>query len=305
MRGVDLSGPGGGYNDGRGGGYGDGGYGGGYNDGRGGGYNDGRGGGYNDGGRGGSYDGRGGGGYNDGRGGGGYGGPYPGDMDRGMRGQGQYPSFERGMDAVKETGMYGMNMMNKYVQEGPGAVSVLCWFGGLVTAVWSFISIFIGFGNGNGPDSFVFYVYISFFGCVSVLLESDVQRMYRMPVVGKLGAWVESCQMELFYYAKFLTKLYGRGAFYVLVGILCCSECFPCLEWVVGIWNIAMGGLCIAMANGYQGYRGDGPPGYGQRGGMGPGAPPYGPGGGGPGGYGPGPGGPGGPSGPAMYPNPY
>mmetsp|Transcript_9556 Transcript_9556/g.13370 ORF Transcript_9556/g.13370 Transcript_9556/m.13370 type:complete len:216 (+) Transcript_9556:74-721(+) len=127
-----------------------------------------------------------------------------------------------------------------YVQEGPAGVSVLCFLGGLSTMVVGFIGL-INFGDIiSEPFHYLLHAYLVVFGYVAVVLEADVERLHDLKVIGRLAPFVQHFQMEVFEHAKFLTLLRGRGFFYLFVGTLCATQCFFCLFFLCGLWNMGV-----------------------------------------------------------------
>jgi len=61
---------------------------------------------------------------------------------------------------------------------------------------------------------------------------------------------VERYQMEVFNRANILTELRGRGLFYIFIGTLAMTQCFFCLLFICGLWNLVMGVLCTLMSFG-------------------------------------------------------
>ncbi|CAE7819904.1 unnamed protein product [Symbiodinium sp. CCMP2592] len=69
--------------------------------------------------------------------------------------------------------------------------------------------------------------------------------MRKLKFIGRFSPWVEGCPMEVFNRANFLTELRGRGFFYLFIGTLAVTQCFVCLTFVAGLWNMLMGILCL------------------------------------------------------------
>merc|ERR1711879_236694 len=71
-----------------------------------------------------------------------------------------------------------------------------------------------------------------------------------MKVLGRLAPFCEQYQIEVFKRAQVLTELRGRGLFYLFVGSLAITQCFFCLLFLVGVWNVLMGVLCLLLSVG-------------------------------------------------------
>merc|ERR1712217_614016 len=92
--------------------------------------------------------------------------------------------------------------------------------------------------------------YSTFFGLITFLLEGDMESFKNLPVLGRLGPLAEPYQQIVFKRAQFLTELRGRGLFYLFVGSIAITQCLFCLLFVVGLWNVLMGALCLLMSFG-------------------------------------------------------
>eukprot|EP00439_Symbiodinium_sp_Y106_P015658 s7012_g2.t1 len=135
--------------------------------------------------------------------------------------------------------------LGKYIEEGPAGISVLCFLGGLATTLIGILGL-LNFGYGlTSPFAYVLNAYLVAFGIVTFLLEADVESMRKLKFIGRFSPWVEGCPMEVFNRANFLTELRGRGFFYLFIGTLAVTQCFVCLTFVAGLWNMLMGILCL------------------------------------------------------------
>jgi len=101
------------------------------------------------------------------------------------------------------------------------------------------------------PFLLAMYVYMIMFGCIAFLLEMDTDKM-QMPVIKNISPHVENYHVKVFEYAKFLTALRGRGAFYIFVGTLAITRCTFCLLFIVGCVNGFVGVMCLLMSYGVQ-----------------------------------------------------
>eukprot|EP00930_Biecheleria_cincta_P057033 TRINITY_DN43038_c0_g1_i1.p1 TRINITY_DN43038_c0_g1~~TRINITY_DN43038_c0_g1_i1.p1 ORF type:complete len:281 (+),score=62.33 TRINITY_DN43038_c0_g1_i1:67-843(+) len=174
-------------------------------------------------------------------------------QDPGVQAQLKAAAYERaqqGMEAAKQGAAVAVQELQKYVQEGPAGISVLCFLGGLVTCVVGILGLLSITDSLISPFHYVLNAYLAMFGLVTFLLEADVESMASLKVIGRLSPWVERYQMEVFQRANFLTELRGRGFFYAFVGTLAVTQCFLCLHFLVGLWNLLMGILCLMMSFG-------------------------------------------------------
>jgi len=156
----------------------------------------------------------------------------------------------QGFAVAKEGAATAYSELHSYIQEGPAGVSVLCFLGGLATTIVGFLGLLSVFSVVLSPFQYVLNVYLTGFGVISVLLEADVERIKDRRIIGRLAPWCQYYQQQVFEKAKFLTELRGRGLFYVFVGTLAVTQCFLCLLFVVGMWNLTMGVFCLAMSLG-------------------------------------------------------
>jgi len=197
---------------------------------------------------------------------------------RGHVEQAAYSSAQQGFQVAKEgvTQVVSevQNNFHRYVQEGPAGISVLCFIGGLVTAVVGFFGLFNLGGIFTQPFQYVLNIYLTVFGVVTFLLESDLESFQRVKILGRLAPLVERYQMEVEKRANFLTELRGRGFFYIFIGTLAATQCLVCPTFLVGLWNLLMGILCSLMSFGINPALPTGPGaplndhGYPQHGGM-------------------------------------
>eukprot|EP00933_Yihiella_yeosuensis_P004721 TRINITY_DN109123_c0_g1_i1.p1 TRINITY_DN109123_c0_g1~~TRINITY_DN109123_c0_g1_i1.p1 ORF type:complete len:256 (+),score=51.76 TRINITY_DN109123_c0_g1_i1:83-850(+) len=161
-----------------------------------------------------------------------------------------YQQAQVGMQAAKEGAAQAVQELKKYVQEGPAGISVLCFLGGGATFIIGFLGL-LSIGDIFGePFQYVLNAYLCMFGIVTFLLEADVESVKNLRVLGRLYPWVERYQIEVFNRANFLTELRGRGFFYTFIGTLAITQCFLCLHFLAGLWNLLMGVLCLMMSFG-------------------------------------------------------
>eukprot|EP00746_Dinoflagellata_sp_MGD_P010571 gnl/MRDRNA2_/MRDRNA2_121863_c0_seq1.p1 gnl/MRDRNA2_/MRDRNA2_121863_c0~~gnl/MRDRNA2_/MRDRNA2_121863_c0_seq1.p1 ORF type:complete len:267 (+),score=32.71 gnl/MRDRNA2_/MRDRNA2_121863_c0_seq1:106-906(+) len=158
--------------------------------------------------------------------------------------------MSRGYAVAKEGAAQAYTELHKYIQEGPAGVSILCFLGGLATTIVGILGLLSIFSIILSPFHYILNAYLTLFGVVAVLLEADVDRLHKMTVANKLAPIVQEYQFKVFEHAKFLTELRGRGFFYLFVGTLAISQCFFCLLFLCGAWNVLMGVLCLLMSYG-------------------------------------------------------
>eukprot|EP00929_Paragymnodinium_shiwhaense_P065731 TRINITY_DN32933_c0_g1_i1.p1 TRINITY_DN32933_c0_g1~~TRINITY_DN32933_c0_g1_i1.p1 ORF type:complete len:276 (+),score=33.68 TRINITY_DN32933_c0_g1_i1:77-829(+) len=161
-----------------------------------------------------------------------------------------YDQAQQGMQAAKTGAILAAQEIGKYIQEGPAGISILCFLGGIVTTVVGFFGLLDIVDGLVSPFHYVLHIYLTGFGAIAVMLEADTQSLARMKVIGRLGPLFESWQVAVFKRAQFLTELRGRGLFYVFVGTLAISQCMVCLLFLVGLWNVLMGVICVLMSFG-------------------------------------------------------
>eukprot|EP00425_Heterocapsa_triquetra_P016434 CAMPEP_0195156164 /NCGR_PEP_ID=MMETSP0448-20130528/184526_1 /TAXON_ID=66468 /ORGANISM="Heterocapsa triquestra, Strain CCMP 448" /LENGTH=227 /DNA_ID=CAMNT_0040194955 /DNA_START=82 /DNA_END=765 /DNA_ORIENTATION=+ len=159
--------------------------------------------------------------------------------------------FEAARGGAAALGAQAMHHFRNHVQEGPAGISILCFFGGLMTAVvgaLGFMGSFVGFFAD--PFHFLLNAYLALFGAVTVLLEADIEQVRQLRILGHLAPVLEGYQMKVEKKLQFLTELWGRGFFYLFIGSLAVTQCFFCFRFLVGLWNVVMGALCIMMSFG-------------------------------------------------------
>lgn len=145
----------------------------------------------------------------------------------------------------------GVVAFQDYVQQGPRAVTNLCLCGGVSTSCLG-LAYLAGFsGVIYNPFGYLLHVYMFLFGIATVILEADVDRIAdtslhpAVPHIQQAQGWLHSK-------IQFLTELNGRGLFYIYQGTLMTTQdCFWCLLFFCGMYNIFMGGLYLAMSAGY------------------------------------------------------
>lgn len=161
-----------------------------------------------------------------------------------------YTQAQQGLTVAQQGASVAVSELRKYVQEGPAGISVLCFMGGLVTAFIGALGLLNIMSGITSPFTYVLNAYLTMFGIVTFLLEADMESFKNLKVLGKLAPFCEQYQVEVFKRAQFLTELKGRGFFYVFIGSLAITQCFFCLLFLVGVWNLLMGVLCLLMSFG-------------------------------------------------------
>lgn len=161
-----------------------------------------------------------------------------------------YDQAQQGYQVARVGAAQAVQELHRYVQEGPAGISMLCFLGGIATTFAGLVGI-LNIGNGlTSPFSYLLNGYLTLFGVVTFLLEADMESFKNMKVLGRLAPFVDQYQIEVFNRAKFLTELRGRGLYYLFVGSLAITQCFFCLLFLVGAWNVLMGVLCLLMSFG-------------------------------------------------------
>lgn len=161
-----------------------------------------------------------------------------------------YEQAQVGLSAARVGASAAVTELHKYVQEGPAGISMLCFVGGGATTFAGVIGLLNLGQSVTSPFSYVLNAYLTAFGVVTFLLEADVDSVRNMKVLGRFAPLVEGYQEEVFRRAQFLTELRGRGFYYLFVGSLAITQCFFCLFFLVGAWNVLMGVLCLLMSFG-------------------------------------------------------
>lgn len=161
-----------------------------------------------------------------------------------------YQQAHQGFQVARHGAAQAIAELRRYVQEGPAGISVLCFLGGISTTIAGIIGIFCVTDGLTQPFHYVLNAYLTVFGIVTFLLEADFETLRKYKVLGHLAPFVERYQMEVFNRANFLTELRGRGLFYLFVGALAITQCLVCLLFLVGVWNLLMGVLCLMMSFG-------------------------------------------------------
>ena len=66
-----------------------------------------------------------------------------------------------------------------------------------------------------------------------MLLECDAEQVNNLPVLRAFAVHLNKLHKFVNVYAKFLSKLAGRGCFYLFIGTFCITECILCPLFLV------------------------------------------------------------------------
>lgn len=154
--------------------------------------------------------------------------------------------------SVVGIGQQGLESINKLVQQGPPGVSVISFFSGIATCLAGIDALIHCQTDIHGPFDLLLDIYLVLFGLTAALLESDIDALKKIPGVKTVVPHIAKGQALVHEYAMFLTRLQGRGMFYVFIGTLTIIQCIPltCLKFWIGGVNIFVGVLCIMMSFG-------------------------------------------------------
>jgi len=154
-------------------------------------------------------------------------------------------------DAARYCGRQGLMAFQDYVQQGPQGVSVLCFVGGLATTILGAMSICNFFGTVMDPFHYILNAYVFVFGLTTTTLEADTDRIGMMiPPFDRLAEPVTRAQAWLHEECRLLTRLRGRGFFYLYQGTLLVTQCVFCALFLCGLYSALMGAVCILMSFG-------------------------------------------------------
>lgn len=154
-------------------------------------------------------------------------------------------------DAAKYCGRKGLMAFQDYIQQGPQGVSVLCFVGGLATTTLGAMSICNVFGTVMDPFHYLLNVYVFVFGLATAMIEADTDRIgMLMAPFDRLAEPITRAQAWLHEECRLLTRLRGRGFFYLYQGTLMVTQCVFCLLFLCGLYSVIMGVVCILMSFG-------------------------------------------------------
>merc|ERR1719189_1694247 len=107
------------------------------------------------------------------------------------------------------------------------------------------------FGTVMDPFHYILNVYVFVFGLATAVVEADTDRIgIMMAPFHRLAEPVTRAQAWLHEECRLLTRLRGRGFFYLYQGTLLVTQCVFCLLFPCGLYCIAMGVICILMSFG-------------------------------------------------------
>lgn len=152
---------------------------------------------------------------------------------------------------AKHYGRQSIAVFQDYIQQGPKGVSVLCFIGGVGASCVGALGL-SNVGNvALDPFHYILNIYMFVFGLVTTLIEADTDRVGTMMTpFDKLAEPITRMQAFLHEECRLLTRLRGRGFFYLYQGTLMVSQCFLCLLFVGGLYIALMGVICILMSFG-------------------------------------------------------
>lgn len=154
-------------------------------------------------------------------------------------------------DAAKYCGQKGLMAFQEYIQQGPQGVSVLCFVGGLASTTLGAMNICNVFGTVMDPFHYILNVYVFVFGLATAVIEADTDRIgMLMAPFDRLAEPLTRAQAWLHEECRLLTRLRGRGFFYLYQGTLLVTQCVFCLLFLCGLYNVVMGVVCILMSFG-------------------------------------------------------
>jgi acyl-CoA-binding protein len=155
--------------------------------------------------------------------------------------------------AAKYYGHQGAMAFQDYIQQGPRGISTLCFVGGVATSALGVMNVCSVFGSVTDPFHYMLNVYMFVFGIVTACIELDPDSVGMLfPPLDRLAEPVTRAQAWLHEECRLLTRLRGRGLFYLYQGTLMVTQCVLCLMFLSGLYNAIMGILCVLMSFGIQ-----------------------------------------------------
>ncbi|CAD7942408.1 unnamed protein product [Amoebophrya sp. A120] len=151
----------------------------------------------------------------------------------------------KAMQALRGSAVKGLEAFKKYVQAGPAGIQMLCFLSGCFTLVIGVLGVINLFSAIESPFTFVMNIYVLTFGLVALIVEADEERLSETPLLEYVAPKILVAQELLHVEAKFLTLLWGRGLFYVFVGLLMATQCWLCFFFLAGAANVTVGVLCL------------------------------------------------------------
>lgn len=155
--------------------------------------------------------------------------------------------------AAKHYGHKGLMAFQDYVQQGPQGISMLCFVGGVATTALGIAGVSNLMGSVMDPFHYILNVYILAFGIATTCIEADTDQIGMMiPPFDRLAEPITRGQAWLHEECKLLTRLRGRGFFYLYQGTLMVTQCVFCMLFLGGLYNVLMGIVCIMVSCGMQ-----------------------------------------------------
>eukprot|EP00746_Dinoflagellata_sp_MGD_P144362 gnl/MRDRNA2_/MRDRNA2_77098_c0_seq2.p1 gnl/MRDRNA2_/MRDRNA2_77098_c0~~gnl/MRDRNA2_/MRDRNA2_77098_c0_seq2.p1 ORF type:complete len:245 (+),score=28.05 gnl/MRDRNA2_/MRDRNA2_77098_c0_seq2:83-817(+) len=169
--------------------------------------------------------------------------------------------LQQGFAIVQHCGQLGVGMVKGYIHQGPQGVSVLCLLGGMVSSALGLLKMINIFTVLVDPLGYILNAYLFIFGLVTICLEVDIDCLRRirgmemfafLPVYVSPLEFLRMMQSMLHEHCKLLTYQWGRGFLYLFLGVSMASQCTLCLLFVIGMYHLGMGVLCVAISIGYR-----------------------------------------------------
>lgn len=147
----------------------------------------------------------------------------------------------RGLNAAAGMGASALNQgaaeLNDYVQKGNDALAILAFLANLLVVVCAIIGMLSIGGIIFSPIHYIVNIYQVFFAVCGCALESQDRWVQQVEQLAQ-------AQQYIFTYAKFLTKLWGRGILYVFEASLAMTHESIVYD-VVGFIMLAVGVVTI------------------------------------------------------------
>lgn len=118
--------------------------------------------------------------------------------------------------------------MNEYVQKGADALAILSFLANFLVVVCAVIGMLSIGGIIFSPIHYIVNIYQVFFAVCGCALESQDKWVEQVEQLAQ-------AQKLIFQYAKFLTKLWGRGILYIFEASLAMTHESPLYEAVGAI----------------------------------------------------------------------
>lgn len=173
-----------------------------------------------------------------------------------MSGQNQYgqqaqqmaggPMGQAARGMAQDAGRYGAQQasagiqeLGAYIEKGNDGLAILAFIGNLLIVLSAFIGMLNIADTAFRPIHYVINAYQLVFASCGMVLEAQESWIEK-------SAQLQKAQTMIFEFAKFLTELWGRGAFYVFQASL--AMCHMSIIYIlVGVYMLIVGALTIAM----------------------------------------------------------